>query len=378
MSRVIVSESVEEENMRPPSDRNGIPFCTHGGLTIVPMPGFETCAYELAKLIFKKSSRAGMLKTPVDVAVPQFKYRPSGEPFVELGKKHIDTHDVFVLASGPGTFEMTGWMDFLLAYLFGRKASRITIVFGYFPQGRSDRDEHNVFAVPPILVTKWLALSHGILKRIVCADPHSDQSTMVGHTGLITPVWLTYRLLKHVYAEAQAVSDKIVLAFPDASAKKRFKLALKKLQADLGHEVQIVYASADRVDAERKTIEGIGGDLNSLQGALVIQLDDETASGTTQMKAAEQLCRVGATEIWSAVTHGVLCTNAPALFLAPDSLISRLYIMDTIPPETRPELRPLLESGRLCVLSWKDDMAWVIYNVHWGLDVRETRGIVQT
>ncbi|MBI5369804.1 ribose-phosphate pyrophosphokinase [Candidatus Uhrbacteria bacterium] len=364
--------------MEPQLDRNGDPFCRHGGLTLVPMPGFESRAEELAGLILEKSNRDGEYRTPVDVAIPTFKFRPSGEPYLVFGKRHLDAHDVFVLASGPGTYEMTGQMDYLLAYLAGHKASRITIVFGYFPQGRSDRDEHNVFAIPPILVTKWLVLSQGLLRRIVCLDPHSDQSTMVGHTGLITPVWLTYRLLKHVYQEAQAVSDKVVLAFPDPSARKRFKAALKQLRKDLGQNLQIVYASADRVDAERKTIDGIGGDLDAVDGALVIQLDDETASGVTQMKAAEQLHNVGAREIWSAVTHGVLCANAPTLFAAPNSLIARLYIMDTIPPELRLELRPLLESGRLRVLSWRDDAAWVIYNVHWGFDVRETRGIENT
>ncbi len=364
--------------MQPPRDTDGIPFCRHGGLTLVPMPGFESCANELAQLILEKSKRDGENRTPVDVAIPQFKYRPSREPYLVFGKRHVDAHDVFVLASGPGTYEMTGQMDFLLAYLAGHKTSRITIVFGYFPQGRSDRDEHKVFAVPPILVTKWLALSQGLLRRIVCLDPHSDQSTMVGHTGLITPVWLTYRLLKHVYTEAQTVSDKIVLAFPDASARKRFKVALRQLRVDLGYEPQIIYASADRVDAERKTIDGIGGDLSSIDGALVIQLDDETASGGTQMKAAEQLHKVGAREIWSAVTHGVLCANAPTLFAAPDSFITRLYITDTIPPEHRPELQELLRSDRLRVLSWKDDAAWIILNVHWGIDVRETRGIKNT
>lgn len=356
-------------------DRDGVPFSAHGGLTIVPMPGFQDRARELATLIHEKSRREGKLETPVDVAIPAFKYRPSLEPYVELGKRHIDSHDIFVLASGPGTHEMIGWLDYLLAYLAGRKASRITIVFGYLPQGRSDKDEHKVFSLPPILVTKWLALSDGLLRRIVCADPHSDQSTMVGKTGLITPVWLTYRLLKHVYNEALTVSDKIVLAFPDASAKKRFKVALAQLKRDLGRDVPIVYASADRVDAEHKSIEGMGGNLTAIDGALVIQVDDETASGTTQMNAAARLKEAGAREIWTAVTHGVLCKSAPQLFASPESLISRLYIMDTIPPENRSELDVLRASGRLYVLSWMDDMAWVIYNAHWGYDVRETRGV---
>ncbi len=361
--------------MKPHLDRDGVPFNVHGGLTIVPMPGFESRARRLAQLIHEKSKLAGELETPVDVVVPSFKLRPSAEPYLELRKKHIDGHDVFVLASGPGTYEMTGQMTYLLAYLAGRKAARITIVFGYFPQGRSDRDEPNVFALPPILVASWLAVSQGLLKRIVCADPHSDQSTMIGHPGLITPVWLTYRLLKHVYNEAIKVSDKIVIAFPDASARKRFKKAIHQLQRDIGHDLSMVYASADRIDADHKNIEGMSGAINTVSGALVIQLDDETATGKTQMLAAKQLREAGATEVWTAVTHGVLCREAPSMFQHASGYISRLYITDTIPTESRSELDLLIQSNRLHVLSWIDDIKWLIYNVHWGEDVRETRGI---
>ncbi len=355
--------------------RDGVPQNGNGGLTIVPMPGFEGRAEQLAKLIHEKSQRDDEYLTPVDIALPEFLLRPSGEPYVELGKKHLDGHDVFVLASGPGTYEMTGQLTYLLGYLAGRKAGRITVVFGYLPQGRSDKDEHKVFALPPILVTAWLAVSQGLLKRIVCVDPHSNQSTMVGHTGLITPVWLTYRLLKSLWDEASKVSDKVILSFPDASAKKRFMPALKQLEKDLGRGVPIVYASADRIDAEVKHLEGMGGALEAVQDALVIQLDDETASGGTQIKAAKLLRKMGASAIWSGVTHGVLCGDAPAAFMAADCPIDRLYIVDTIPPERREDLHELRDSGRLFVLTWMDDLAWVIYRAHWGLDVRETRGV---
>jgi phosphoribosylpyrophosphate synthetase len=103
----------------------------------------------------------------------------------------------------------------------------------------------------------------------------------------------------------------------------------------------------------------------------VIQVDYETLSGTTQMNTAVRLKEVGAGEIWAAVTHCVLCNRAPQLFSDPNSPISRLYIMDTIPPENRSELDALRASGRLHVLSWLDDIAWVIYNSHWGATTSE-------
>ena len=60
--------------------RDGVPQNGNGGLTIVPMPGFEGRAEQLAKLIHEKSQRDDEYLTPVDIALPEFLLRPSGEP----------------------------------------------------------------------------------------------------------------------------------------------------------------------------------------------------------------------------------------------------------------------------------------------------------
>lgn len=75
----------------------------HGGLTLVPMPGFILMAEEVKKIIESKHT-----DTLVDIAIPEFGWRASGEPFVRLYKKYIGGHDCIVVASGPGTYEMLG------------------------------------------------------------------------------------------------------------------------------------------------------------------------------------------------------------------------------------------------------------------------------
>lgn len=349
-------------------------FNRHGGLTIVPMPGFESMAEEMKKEIERLGTDPKHYATNVDIAVPKFSLRPSNEPGVKQGKEHIGGHDCFILTSGPGTYEMLGQLNFAIAYLAGRKASRITIMSGYFPLGRSDKDEGDEFVMPPILIDGWKAHAHGKLDRIICVDPHSDQITGMGHTGLVTPIMMTRRILRRVLKDALAVRKKICLAFPDGTARKRYGKVVKEMEKEFNQHFPVVTVDADRLSAVEKNIEGMTGDLGALKDALVIAPDDESATGKTQIKAADEYrTKLGAYDVWAAVTHGVLCGDAIGLFSAPDCAISRMYITDTIPIHNRPALQPLIESEFLRVISLVNDLSRVFYHAHWDENVRDIR-----
>jgi len=66
------------------------PFNRHGGLTLLPMPGFRTLADAIAARIAAVGSEEGGTHTPVDIAEPEFGLRSSGEPFLRLGQRHGD------------------------------------------------------------------------------------------------------------------------------------------------------------------------------------------------------------------------------------------------------------------------------------------------
>ena len=348
------------------------PFNPNGGLTIVAMTGFEDIAYQVAAGVQKKGRKRGNFRTPVDVVIPTLVYYGSGEPKVRLGKKHIGGHDVIILTSGPGTPKMLVELTSLLGYVARRRARRIIVITAYFPMARSDKDDERELAMPPIWVDAWQGASKGKLDRMVCVDPHSDHVTSAGGGGFVTPIKMTRRLLMELVEQALQQSEHVVLSFPDNTSRKRFKAALKDLKNKLGRKLPIVYASADR-DEDGKLIDEVAGQVDAIPGSLVVQLDDETASGGTQIDVARMLKAMGASSVWGGVTHGVLCDNAVERFSAPDCPIDRLYINDTIIPSNRPELVPLIESGRLRVLSWLNDLIWVVYKLHWDEDVRELR-----
>lgn len=348
------------------------PFNQHGGLTLVPMPGFERLARDVKGRI-EQGSYA--FETPVDIAEPEFGLRSSGEPFVRLGKEHIAGHDCVVLASGPGTPEMLTQLLLVLRYLSGRRASRIAAVTGYFPLGRSDKDEGaREFALPPLIIDLMMMSTYSDLDRVIAVDLHAPQVVMSGRTGFITEVSMVRRVLKRAVDEARALGEPVCLCFPDDTAAKRMESAVSQISEELGVDFPSVYGVKRRSSSRDSTLSALFGDLHALDGSTVLNLDDEIATGGTNINSAAELKGAhGAARVWAVVTHGVLCGPAAERFMAKDCAVDRVFITDTIPVDNRPELAPLLETKRLDVTPWGPDLSWVLYHHHWNLSIRELR-----
>ena len=348
------------------------PFNQHGGLTLVPMPGFEALAQQVKETLEHADFE---FQTFVDVAQPEFGERASGEPFVRLGKQHIAGHDCVVLGSGPGTPEMLTHLFMLLRYVTGRRASRIAAVTGYFPLGRSDKDEGGKeFALPPLIIDLMMMATYNTLDRVIAVDLHAPQVVMSGRTGFITEVTLVRRVLQRAIETGLAAGRPLCLCFPDDAAAKRVDGALERISEDLGIELPAVYGVKRRKTSRESTLKSLFGDLHALQGATVLNLDDEIATGGTNLASAEAIKRGhGAREVWAVVTHGVLCGPAAERFEKLDCPVDRVFITDTIPVENRPELQGLIASGRLDVTPWRQDLSWILYHHHWNLSIRELR-----
>ena len=237
------------------------------------------------------------------------------------------------------------------------------------------------FATPPMLIN-WLKAAsmspnseNCLLCRVVCADPHNIQVTSNCGSGFITPIYLTRRLLHPVVTEALQQNKKIALAFPDNSAVARFEPAILKVQKALGITIPIVVAIKRRDILTGKTkLVGMQGDLDALEGALVVMCDDEIDTGGSIVTMASLLREMyKVLSVWATVTHPVFSESAPSRFMIADSPVDRIITMNTIPHNNRPELAPLIDSGRLRVRSWLDDLAWLTLMHHWDEDIRSAR-----
>lgn len=352
------------------------PLCLDGGLTLVPMPGFVELAQKVKTYIEMRGAKKGAKATPVDVVVPEFGERDSGEPFVRLGKPHIGGHDCVVLTSGPGTPKMLMHLLLTLRYLVGRHARRIAVVCGYFPLGRSDKDEGGLeFALPPFVVDLMMAASQNQLDRVVSVDMHAPQVVMAASTGRLVEVSMLKRVLRVAVRDALEKSSRISLVFTDDGAVKRAEATVAAVMDEFGINPPDAFGSKRRKSSSSSNLRGLFGDrLDEILGSIAISIDDEIAGAKTSTDVAWSLKeRYGATEVWQVVTHGVLCGKSVERLTAPDCPISRLYTTDTIPLNDRPELARLLASGRVTVVSWVEDLAALVYFHHWGDTLREMR-----
>ncbi len=349
----------------------GAPLNRHGGLTLVPMPGFEELANRVGPLIEVKP-----IQTPTNIVVPEFGFRANGEPYVRLGKEKIGDYDCIVLTSGPGTYEMIGQLSFLLGYLVGRQAARITVITGYFPLSRSDKDEGDMeLALTPHVTHMLRSSAYGKLDRITSVDMHSSQGVgSAGGMGIINQVHLGRRVLTRAVEDAKAEGRSVVVHLTDDGAVKNFRNIIGAVEEKQGVPLPMTYGSKIRVNSHRSEQGRIHGNVEALPGSTVISLDDEGATMGTLIGAAEKILQEHqVNEFWAAMIHGVLCEKGPGRLLAPDCPISRSYTSDTIPLHNRPELEELLASNLLRVVPWHEDLAHIIYHRHWGKSIREVR-----
>jgi ribose-phosphate pyrophosphokinase len=342
----------------------------NGGLTLVPMnTKFQKMAQDLKPMIEERG-------TKTDIAIPKFGYRANSEPFVQLGKKHIGGHDCVILDSGPGTPEQLIFLLFLLGYLAGRRAARITLILGYFPLSRSDKDEGELeLALAPHVAHLLISASYGKLDRIIAADLHAPQVAMAGHMGLITEIHLMRRVLIRAFEDAgkAGFKDKLVVHYPDVTASKRYEKAVSQAAGKTGIQpASITYGMKRRTNSRQSDIDKIIGDVSKIPDALVISPDDEGATlGTVDETGGIIKNQYGGRAFWPTVIHPVLCS--PATERLSGQNIDRLYTMSTIPLSGREEFVPFIENGKLVVISWLDDLAKVIFYHHTDQSIRELR-----
>ncbi|MCX6781566.1 MAG: hypothetical protein NTW66_00360 [Candidatus Magasanikbacteria bacterium] len=340
----------------------------NGGLTVVALPGFADIASTVQQEIQNKYGYV------VDLVVPAFDLRASGEPFIKLRKEHLGGHDVVAITSGPGTYEMLGQLQLLLHYLKARRARRIAVVTAYSPLGRSDKDEGmDELALIPHVIHSLRSAAYGQLDRIMTVDMHSPQSVMAaGEMGIITPYSMARHVLRAAIRDTISERGKVCLMLPDDGARKRFKDAIDRLEAEFAETFPIVVGQKIRTSSTESRSIGFFGDVEKMRGATVISFDDEIGTGKTTIDAATSAKKqFHAKKFINAIIHGVFCKNAPELFGDPRCPVSRTYVTDTIPILSRPKLKALVDKGRIRVVTWAHELAEIVHLHHWDESTRE-------
>jgi ribose-phosphate pyrophosphokinase len=267
-----------------------------------------------------------------------------------------------------------------VAHATGRHARRMSILTPYFPHARSDIDEKEIVLAKLKMVHTLVAGQTGDsgYHRWVCVDPHARQISDIGDAGKVTPIYLTRRLLRFALTEFAKHNrdEKYVLAFADDSSQKRYESAVTSVSRERGHEVDRVCAYKRRDMDGKSKIIAVVGDTTAVRGATVLMFDDEIDTGGSVVQLATRLKEeFGARAVWACATHGVMSGDTNLRFLQAhnDGIVERLILSDTVPISNRPTMLGLVGQGILTVFPCLDDLAWVIYRIHWDMSIRQMR-----
>lgn len=356
------------------------PHSCNGGLTLIPIPGFEDMVTDLKDTIEAMGRRSDHFETPVDITALEFGNHPSRERKIEFTDRSINGHDCVIVGGGPGTDAMLMNLAWTVAHVAGRHARRISLVTPYFPHSRSDVDEGETVLAKMRMVHTLITSQTGELGylRWICFDPHAKQISDIDDPGKVAPIYLTRRLLRFALTEfaTRYSGEKVVLAYPDDSGEKRYEPALNSIARERNRDFHRICAYKRRDMFGKSKIVAIVGDTPEAKDTTILMFDDEIDTGGSVVELANRLKQeFGARAVWACATHAVMSLGATDRFIRAreDGLVERLILSDTIPIKSRPALQALVDQGMLTVYSCMEDLAWVIYRIHWDMSIRQMR-----
>ncbi|MCX6739738.1 MAG: ribose-phosphate diphosphokinase [Candidatus Parcubacteria bacterium] len=221
----------------------------------------------------------------------------------------------------------------LLDAIQNSNAADLLLAFPYMPYARSDRKDKPRISVMSKVMAEFLNNVLGV-RRVMLLDPHDSH---VKHyfkpsADEISSIYLYADFIKSLIATQLAGdTERIMLAFSDASAAKRFS-KLTELLPDLKH---------DYIDKYRKDHKGTLELQKEIlcKGKIIIMVDDEVCSGNTAIQDAESLKTNGAEKIIMIAPHAPLAkiglTSEQIMIRIKDSPIDQIIITDTIPAEEK-------------------------------------------
>jgi ribose-phosphate pyrophosphokinase len=276
-----------------------------------------------------------------------FKFR-NDNTWVQI-HENVRERDVFIIQtlSKPVNDHI---MEMLIMIDAAKRASagRITAVIPYYAYGRSDKKDQPRVPITARLLADLLTTAGA--GRILTVDLHADQ--IQGFFNIPVDV-LTAEKLIVKYFKAKHLADLVVVA-PDIGISKTARNVAEELGAPLAIVEKRRVGNYDEV--ESLTVIG------NVAGKQVLTIDDEIDTGGTLLSAIEAVSAAGATEVYSAATHGVFSNGAAQRLLSVETL-KELVVTDSIP------LNGESENPRLVNLSLAPLMGEAIRRIHVGESV---------
>ena len=270
----------------------------------------------LARAVARRMTmHRGMTVGLVDARVEQFN---DGEIFVEV-YENVRGEDMYVIqpTSRPANDNL---MELLIIVdaLRRSSAARITAVIPYFGYARQDRRSKSRTPITAKLVANML--TEAGVARVLTMDLHAAQ--IQGFFDI--PVDNLYAApifaldIAHNFRDRM---DQLMVVSPDVGGVARARELAQRINAPLA------IVDKRREKAGEVSDMTVIGDVT---GKTCILVDDICDTAGTLCKAADELIKMGAVEVHSYITHGVL--SGPAVERIQSSVMKSLVITDTIEP----------------------------------------------
>ena len=265
-----------------------------------------------------------------------------GETRVQI-KENVRGKDVFIVQSTccPANENL---MELMIIMDAIRRASarRITAVIPYFGYARQDRKDKSRVPITAKLVANLLTTAGA--NRILTIDLHADQ--IQGFFDIpLDHLFASKILVEHL--KPLKTEKNLVVVSSDVGGSKMARSYANRLQCP--------WAIVDkgRIDDVNTEVINVMG---NVKGRVAIIVDDVISTASSLVEASRAVLEVGASEVYAAITHPVLC--GPAMERLQNSDIKQLIVTDTIP------LASEKKTPRIIVLSVASLLAEAIKRIH--------------
>jgi ribose-phosphate pyrophosphokinase len=245
-----------------------------------------------------------------------------GNLFVRV-LENVRGRDVFLIQgtafpANDNLVELLFWIDALKR----ASAATVTAVIPYFSYAKGDKKDEPRVSIRARVCAD--AIEAAGVDRVVTLDLHAPQ--VQGFFKV--PVDDLYALpVLSEAVSAKALTDLVVVA-PDAGFAKKARQWADRLHSPL--------AIAEKRRADHTESAEVVELIGSVDGRTALIVDDFTITGGTLVDAARVVVERGASEVYAAVSHGLL--TGPAIERLDASPIERLFMTDSV--ETQPVALP--------------------------------------
>ena len=224
-----------------------------------------------------------------------FKFK-NDNTFVKI-LENVRERDVFIVQpfSEPVNDHIMEFMIMLDAFKRA-SAGRITAVLPYYAYGRSDKKDQPRVPITARLIASMIEVAGA--DRVLTLDLHAGQ--IQGFFGIPVDELTAIPMLARQFGNG----NEVVVAATDVGGAQRARETADILGADIAIVQKRRLGNTDQVVADQV--------IGDVAGKKAVIVDDEITTGGTVVAAANALVAHGANEVYCAVTHGVLCDQAPS------------------------------------------------------------------